>query len=146
MSKAIKLEYLRFFYFKLNILFLLLATVCLSIPTKGHTETLNWSLGLHCKSNLPDPRLDSFFIVEEKKQFIRVAQFNNDMVYFSTPPIELSITPKEFYNRPEGLTINRETLVMKWRNSKKMCFLKDIESLEELAHQHLLLLLKDNKL
>ena len=146
MSKAIKLEYLRFFYFKLGILFLLLATVFLFIPRKGHTETLNWSLGLHCKSNLPDPRLDSFFIVEEKKQFIRVAQFNNDMVDFSTPPIELSITPKEFYNRPEGLTINRETLVMKWRNSKKMCFLKDIESLEELAHQHLLLLLKDNKL
>lgn len=146
MSKAMKLEYLKFFYFKQSILFLLLATVCFPIPTKGQAETLNWSVGLHCKSNLPDPRLDSFFIVEEKKQFIRVAQFNNDMVDFSTPPIELSITPKEFYNRPEGLTINRETLVMKWRNSKKMCFLKDIESLEELAHQHLLLLLKDNKL
>lgn len=146
MSKAMKLEYLKFFYFKQIILFLLLAIVCFPITTKGEVETLNWSVGLHCKSNLPDPRLDSFFIVEEKKQFIRVAQFNNDMVDFSTPPIELSITPKEFYNRPEGLTINRETLVMKWRNSKKMCFLKDIESLEELAHQHLLLLLKDNKL
>ena len=146
MAKAMKLEYLKFFYLKQSILFLLLATVCFPIPTKAQAETLNWSVGLHCKSNLPDPRLDSFFIVEEKKQFIRVAQFNNDMVDFSTPPIELSITPKEFYNRPEGLTINRETLVMKWRNSKKMCYLKDIESLEELAHQHLLLLLKDNKL
>ena len=146
MSEAMKLEYLKFFYFKKSILFLLLAIVCFSFPTKGQAETLNWSVGLHCKSNLPDPRLDSFFIVDEKKQFIRVAQFNNDMVNFSTPPIELSITPKEFYNRPEGLTINRETLVMKWRNSKKMCYLKDIESLEELAHQHLLLLLKDNKL
>ena len=95
---------------------------------------------------MPDPKLDSFFIVEEKKRFIRVAQFNNDMINFSTPPIELSITPKEFYNRPEGLTINRETLVMKWRNSKKMCYLQNIKSLEKLAHQHLLLLLKDNKL
>ena len=117
MSKAMKLEYLKFFSFKQSILFLLLATVCFPIPTKVQSETLNWSVGLHCKSNLPDPRLDSFFIVEEKKQFIRVAQFNNDMVHFSTPPIELTITPKEFYNRPEGLTINRETLVMKWRNS-----------------------------
>ena len=68
------------------------------------------------------------------------------MVNFSTPTIALSITPKEFYNRPEGLTINRETLVMKWRNSKKLCYLKDIQSLEQLAQQHLLLLLKDNKL
>ena len=70
MSKAMKLEYLKFFYFKQSILFLLLATVCFPITTKGEVETLNWSVGLHCKSNLPDPRLDSFFIVEEKKQFI----------------------------------------------------------------------------
>ena len=146
MSKALVLKYLKFFCFEKSKLFLLLATIFLSFPTIGQAETLKWSIGLHCKSNLPDPRLDSFFIVEEKKRFIRVAQFNNDMVNFSMPPIELSITPKEFFNRPEGLTINRETLVMKWRNSKKMCYLQNIESLEKLAHQHLLLLLKDNKL
>ncbi len=146
MSGVSKLEYLKLCCFERSALFLLLATICLSVPTVGQSETLKWSVGLHCKSNLPDPRLDSFFIVEEEKRFIRVAQFNNDMVNFSSPPIELSITPKEFYNRPEGLTINRETLVMKWRNSKKMCYLKDIFSLEQLARQHLLLLLKDNKL
>ena len=146
MFKALKLEFLKIFCFESTFIFLLLATFCLFIPTKGQTETLKWSVGLHCKSNLPDPRLDSFFIVEEKKRFIRVAQFNNDMVNFSTPPIKLSITPKEFYNRPEGLTINRETLVMKWRNSKKTCYLTNIENLEQLAHQHLLLLLKDNRL
>ncbi len=146
MSTALKLEYLRLFCLERGILFLLLAIVYISIPTKGKAETLNWSIGLHCKSNLPDPKLDSFFIVEEKKRFIKVAHFDNDMVNFSSLPIALSITPKEFYNRPEGLTINRETLVMKWRNSKKLCYLKDIESLEQLAQQHLLVLLKDNKL
>ena len=145
MSRTLKLEYFKSLWYELGILFLFLAIVLLSNPTIGK-ETLNWSIGLHCKSNLPDPKLDSFFIVEEKKRFIKVVLFNNDMVNFSTPTIALSITPKEFYNRPEGLTINRETLVMKWRNSKKLCYLKDIQSLEQLAQQHLLLLLKDNKL
>ena len=146
MFTTIKLEYFKSLRIERGILFLFLAIFLLSNPTIGKTETLNWSIGLYCKSNLPDPKLDSFFIVEEKKRFIKVAFFNNDMVDFSTPAIALSITPKEFYNRPEGLTINRETLVMKWRNSKKLCYLKDIQSLEQLAQQHLLLLLKDNKL
>lgn len=144
MSRILKLKNFKLLWCER--VFLVLAVVLLSNPTIGKTETLNWSIGLHCKSNLPDPKLDSFFIVEEKKRFIKVARFNNDMVNFSEPPIALSITPKEFYNRPEGLTINRETLVMKWRNSKKLCYLKDIQSLEQLAQQHLLLLLKDNKL
>lgn len=146
MPKALKLGYLKLFCCKRRILFLALAIVSLSSPKIGQAETLNWSIGLHCKSNLPDPKLDSFFLVEEKKRFIKVAHFNNDMVNFSTRPIALSITPKEFFNRPEGLTINRETLVMKWRNTKKLCYIKDIERLEQLAQQHLLLLLKDNKL
>lgn len=144
MSRILKLKNFKLLWCER--VFLVLAVVLLSNPTIGKTETLNWSIGLHCKSNLPDPKLDIFFIVEEKKRFIKVVRFNNDRVNFSEPPIELSITPKEFYNRPEGLTINRETLVMKWRNSKKLCYLKDIQSLEQLAQQHLLLLLKDNKL
>jgi hypothetical protein len=144
MSRILKLKYFKLLWCER--VFLVLAVVLLSNPTIGKTETLNWSIGLHCKSNLPDPKLDSFFIVEEKKRFIKVVRFNNDRVNFYEPPIALSITPKEFYNRPEGLTINRETLVMKWRNSKKLCYLKDIQSLEQLAQQHLLLLLKDNKL
>ena len=112
----------------------------------GETKTLNWNIGLYCKGNLPDQRLDSFFIIEEKLRFIRYAQFNNDMVNFSLPAIELQITPKELFNRPEGLTINRETLAMKWRNSKKLCNLEEIENLEALAQGHLIFLLKDNKL
>ena len=64
----------------------------------GKTETLNWNIGLYCKGNLPDQRLDSFFIIEEKLRFIRYAQFNNDMVNFSLPAIELQITPKELFN------------------------------------------------
>ena len=143
MSRILKLNNFKLLWCER--VFLVLEVVLLSNPTIGK-ETLNWSIGLHCKSNLPDPKLDIFFIVEEKKRFIKVVRFNNDRVNFSEPPIALSITPKEFYNRPEGLTINRETLVMKWRNSKKLCYLKDIQSLEQLAQQHLLLLLKDNKL
>ena len=68
------------------------------------------------------------------------------MVNFSLPAIELQITPKELFNRPEGLTINRETLAMKWRNSKKLCNLEKIENLESLDKEHLIFLLKDNKL
>ncbi len=112
----------------------------------ANTETLNWTIGLYCRGNLPDPKLDSFFILEENLRFIRVAQFNNDMVDFSISPIELQITPKELFNRPEGLTINRETLAMKWRNSKKICKLEEIQILESLAQEHLIFLLKDNKL
>jgi len=35
---------------------------------------------------------------------------------------------------------------MKWRNSKKLCKLEEIENLEALAQGHLIFLLKDNKL
>ena len=101
--------------------FLIMVLVFFQQISLGKTETLNWNIGLYCKGNLPDQRLDSFFIIEEKLRFIRYAQFNNDMVNFSLPAIELQITPKELFNRPEGLTINRETLAMKWRNSKKLC-------------------------
>ena len=87
MSRILKLHYLKSLWCERGILFLVLMVVLLSNPTIGKTETLNWSIGLHCKSNLPDPKLDSFFIVEEKKRFIKVALFNNDMFNFSTPPI-----------------------------------------------------------
>ena len=110
------------------------------------TETLNWTIGLYCRGNLPDPKLDNFFIIEQNLRFIRVAKFDNDMVEFSKNAIELQITPNELFNRPEGLTINRETLAMKWRNSKKICMLEEIENLEVLAQEHLIFLLKDNKL
>ena len=133
-------------YLKRSAIFLCCIIIIFVITNVSNAETFKWSIGLHCKSNLPDPKLDSFFIIEEKRRFIRVAQFNNDIVDFSLPPIELQITPKEFYNRPEGLTINRETLAMKWRNSKKLCYLKDIKSIEHLAQEHLKLLLKHNKL
>ena len=133
-------------YLKPSSIFLCFIMIIFGTINLSVAETFKWSVGLHCKSNLPDPKLDSFFIIEEKRRFIRVAQFNNDIVEFSLPPIELQITPKEFYNRPEGLTINRETLAMKWRNSKKLCYIKDIKSLENLAQEHLKLLLKHNKL
>ena len=110
------------------------------------TETLNWTIGLYCRGNLPDPKLDNFFIIEKNLRFIRVAKFDNDMVEFSKNAIELQITPNELFNRPEGLTINRETLAMKWRNSKKICTLEEIENLQILAQKHLIFLLKDNKL
>ena len=127
-------------------LLLFLISVIVGPISVAKTETLNWTIGLYCRGNLPDPKLDSFFIVEQNLRFIRVAQFNNDMVDFSMPAIELEITPKELFNRPEGLTINRETLAMKWRNSKKICKLEKIEKLEILAQEHLIFLLKDNKL
>ena len=133
--------------FRVWTLLLIILLIALNSPFKlAKSETLNWTIGLYCRGNLPDPKLDSFFIVEQKLRFIRVAQFDNDMVDFSIPAIELQITPKELFNRPEGLTINRETLAMKWRNSKKICKLEEIENLESLAQEHLILLLKDNKL
>lgn len=127
--------------------FILVLILAIIGPIKfAKTETLNWTIGLYCRGNLPDPKLDNFFIIEQNLRFIRVAQFNNDMVEFSKTAIELQITPSELFNRPEGLTINRETLAMKWRNSKKICTLEEIENLETLAQEHLIFLLKDNKL
>ena len=129
-----------------NSLLLILILLFIGPYKIAKTETLNWTIGLYCRGNLPDPKLDSFFIIEQNLRFIRAAEFNNDVVNFSMPAIELQITPKELFNRPEGLTINRETLAMKWRNSKKVCKIEEIKNLENLAQDHLIFLLKDNKL
>ncbi len=75
-----------------------------------------------------------------------VASFNDDRVSFDTPPIGLSKTPDELVNRKSGLTLNRKTLQMKWRNQKSQCQIKSVDELNELAEAHLKYLLGDNKI
>ena len=75
-----------------------------------------------------------------------VASFNDDKVSFDVPPIDLSKTPDELVNRKSGLTLNRKTLQMKWRNQKSQCKIKSVDELNELAQAHLNYLLSDNKI
>ena len=52
----------------------------------GETETLKWNIGLYCKGNLPDQRLDSFFIIEEKffsYKTIRLSQLDSLLIIAS---------------------------------------------------------------
>ena len=105
-----------------------------------------WSVGLFCQSVSPDKRLNNFFLVDDKIEQLRIASFNQDKVSFLMPPIQLEKTPDELVNRKSGLTLNRKTLEMKWRNRKSACQIKTAAELEQLALEHLDYLLKDNQL
>ena len=105
-----------------------------------------WKIGLFCSSVSPDKRLNNFFLIDANKEQMRVASFNDDMVSFVMPPIGLEKTPDELVNRKSGLTLNRKSLEMKWRNRKSACQIKTPEDLQKLAEGHLNFLLKDNKL
>ena len=105
-----------------------------------------WSVGLFCESVSPDKRLNNFFLIDSEKEQMRVASFNEDKVSFVMPAIRLEKTPNELVNRKSGLTLNRKTLEMKWRNRKSACQIKTAAELEQLALEHLDYLLKDNQL
>ena len=115
-----------------------------SITTTAFAQ--QWTFGLFCESVSPDKRLNNFFLIDSQKEQLRVASFNADKVSFVMPAIQLDKTPDELVNRKSGLTLNRKTLEMKWRNRKSACQLKSVEELDKLAKDHLNFLLKDNKL
>ena len=105
-----------------------------------------WQTGLFCQSVFPDRALDNFFVIDDQKSRMLVASFNDDRVSFDAPPISLSKTPDELVNRKSGLTLNRKTLQMKWRNQKSQCQIKSVDELNTLAQSHLTYLLGDNKI
>ena len=105
-----------------------------------------WQTGLFCQSVFPDRTLDNFFVIDEQKSRMLVASFNNDKVSFNSVPISLSKTPDELVNRKSGLTLNRKTLQMKWRNRKSQCQIKSVGELNSLAQAHLKYLLSDNQI
>ena len=88
-----------------------------------------WSVGLFCESVFPDKRLNNFFLIDSEKEQMRVASFNEDKVSFVMPAIRLEKTPNELVNRKSGLTLNRKTLEMKWRNRKSACQIKTVAEL-----------------
>ena len=112
----------------------------------GTTLDKTWQTGLFCQSVFPDRALDNFFVIDVQKSLMLVASFNDDRVSFDAPPIGLSKTPDELLNRKSGLTLNRKTLQMKWRNQKSQCQIKSVDELNELAQAHLNYLLGDNKI
>ena len=118
--------------------------IFISITSSAFAQ--QWKFGLFCESVSPDKRLNNFFLIDSQKEQMRVASFNADKVSFVMPAIQLDKTPDELVNRKSGLTLNRKTLEMKWRNRKRACQLKSVEELEKLAEDHLNFLLKDNKL
>ena len=130
-----------------RLLVCLIATVIW--PLAGATATTLekvWQTGLFCQSVFPDRALDSFFLIDVQKSKMLVASFNNDKVSFDSAPIKLSKTPDELVNRKSGLTLNRKTLQMKWRNQKSQCQIRTAEELNVLAQAHLTYLLSDNKI
>merc|ERR1711988_166202 len=93
-------------------------------PIAGATATTLdkvWTTGLFCQSVFPDRTLDNFFVIDVQKSRMLVASFNDDRASFDAPPIGLSKTPDDLVNRKSGLTLNRKTLQMKWRNQKSKC-------------------------
>jgi len=118
--------------------------IFISITSSAFAQ--QWTFGLFCESVSPDKRLNNFFLIDSQKEQMRVPSFNADKVSFVMPAIQLDKTPDELVNRKSGLTLNRKTLEMKWRNRKSACQLKSVEELEKLAEDHLNFLLKDNKL
>ena len=105
-----------------------------------------WTTGLFCESVSPDKRLNNFFIIDAEKSRMLVASFNEDKVSFSGSPIALSKTPEELVNRKSGLSLNRKTLQMKWRNRKSTCQITTVDELRNLAETHLTFLLSDNQI
>ena len=130
---------------RLFILSLLLFAL-LKPASDGRSEGVAWSYGLFCESVFPDKKLDNFFLIDSSKEQMTIASFDDDIVSFGPPFINLQKTPKEIVNRKKGLIINRKTLEMKWRNQKSNCILITVEELKNLANSHLNFLLKDNLL
>ena len=124
----------------------IISAILLFISITSPAFAQQWTFGLFCESVSPDKRLNNFFLIDSQKEQLRVASFNADKVSFVMPAIKLDKTPDELVNRKSGLTLNRKTLEMKWRNRKSACQLKTVEELEKLAEDHLNFLLKDNKL
>ena len=106
----------------------------------------SWQTGLFCQSVFPDRALDNFFVIDDQKSRILVASFNDDKVSFDSPPLNLDKTPDELVNRKSGLSLNRKTLQMKWRNKKSQCQITSVDELNALAEAHLTFLLGDNKI
>ncbi len=130
----------------MRIFFGFLLFCSLSSGTSSNLSAQEWEVGLFCSSVSPDKRLNNFFLIDASKEQMRVASFNDDKVSFVMPPIRLKKTPDELVNRKSGLTLNRKSLEMKWRNRKSACQIKTPEELQNLAEDHLNFLLKDNKL
>ena len=126
--------------------FLIAVMVWPLASASGTTLDKTWQTGLFCQSVFPDRALDNFFVIDVQKNLMLVASFNDDRVSFDAPPIGLSKTPDELLNRKSGLTLNRKTLQMKWRNQKSQCQIKSVDELNELAQAHLNYLLGDNKI
>ena len=125
-----------------------LVMILAAAHTTATAKTLDkvWQTGLFCQSVFPDRALDNFFVIDNQKSRILVASFNNDKVSFDSPPIKLDKTPVELVNRKTGLSLNRKTLQMKWRNQKSQCQIKSVGELNDLAEAHLIYLLSDNKI
>ena len=127
----------------------IIAVLCLVVLPATAQDNLsddNWTTGLFCESVSPDKRLNNFFIIDQDKRQMLVASFNEDRVSFLQPPISLSKTPEELVNRKSGLSLNRKTLEMKWRNRKSTCQITSVKALQELAEAHLAFLLSDNQI
>ena len=118
------------------------------LPAAASAQSLddNWTTGLFCESVSPDRTLDNFFLINAEKDQMLVASFNEDKVSFAGAPITLAKTPDELVNRKSGLSLNRKTLEMKWRNRKSRCRITDVDEIQALAETHLITLLSDNQI
>ena len=116
------------------------------LPAAAGAQSLddNWTTGLFCESVSPDRTLDNFFLINAQKSQMLVASFNEDKVSFAGAPIALAKTPDQLVNRKSGLSLNRKTLEMKWRNRKSRCRITSVDELQALAETHLTVLLSDN--
>lgn len=123
-----------------------LSLLVLPAAAQDNLSDESWATGLFCESVSPDRALNNFFIINAEKSLMLVASFNEDKVNFSGEPISLSKTPDALVNRKSGLSLNRKTLQMKWRNRKSTCQITSVDALRALAKTHLTFLLSDNKI
>lgn len=123
-----------------------LSLLVLPAAAQDNLSDKSWATGLFCESVSPDRALNNFFIINAEKSLMLVASFNEDKVNFSGEPISLSKTPDALVNRKSGLSLNRKTLQMKWRNRKSTCQITSVDALRALAKTHLTFLLSDNKI
>lgn len=123
-----------------------LSLLVLPAAAQDNLSDESWATGLFCESVSPDRALNNFFIINAEKSLMLVASFNEDRVNFSGEPISLSKTPDALVNRKSGLSLNRKTLQMKWRNRKSTCQITSVDALRALAKTHLTFLLSDNKI
>ena len=128
------------------LMIVVLSLLVLPAAAKDNLSDEGWTTGLFCESVSPDRALNNFFIINAEKSRMLVASFNEDKVNFSGEPISLSKTPDALVNRKSGLSLNRKTLQMKWRNRKSTCQITSVDALRALAKTHLTFLLSDNKI